>query len=83
MNVPNMDATQRIKANKQHQIVAKLIVHKDIECTLTTHQMTPQTREVNIHNLMLLSPFDNIDYLLEKYLFKSISSIPNLKLVEV
>jgi hypothetical protein len=42
MNAPNMDATHRIKANKQHQIVAKLIVHKETGSTLTTHQVTPQ-----------------------------------------
>jgi hypothetical protein len=72
MNAPNMDATQRIKANKQHQIVAKLNVHKETKSTLTTRQVTPQPHEVNIHNLML-SLFDNIDYLVNKYLFKSIS----------
>jgi hypothetical protein len=43
VNAPNMDVTQWVQTNYQHQNVAKLIVPKDPTIPVNIHQMTPQT----------------------------------------
>jgi hypothetical protein len=43
MNAPNIDPTHRLKANEQHQVVAKPAMQKETTSTSTIHQMTPQT----------------------------------------
>jgi hypothetical protein len=43
VNAPNIDATQRGKANEQHKKRIKLVVQRDLVAFSTTHQATPQT----------------------------------------
>jgi hypothetical protein len=54
VNAPNMDVTQWVQTNDQHQNVTKLIMPRDPTIPLNSHQMTPQTstqqRAMNIHN---------------------------------
>jgi hypothetical protein len=48
VNVPNMDVTQWVQTNDQHQNVAILIVPRDLTIPLNNHQMTPQIQPNNM-----------------------------------
>jgi hypothetical protein len=43
VNAPNMDTTQWVEANEQHQFAIKPIVLKNLALPSTTYQVTPQT----------------------------------------